>query len=238
MTEQSNVGETAWFPGLARLRLRAVTKPEKKRTKIYLGIVDLVFAVVLGASFVSLNIGSLKSLSLQTATLAVAYGSIVLSWTGYHASVKAKPYKLPLRFWIDLIILYGYLLLISNFSNLGTELWVYVLVFVSYTTWSAAKALEWPGEVRRLILRTSYPIIALVLASLFQHGEGTFPALYARLSPGAWQSLALGSALGLIVLYRIQPLSRTAWTRSHFGLKLQPPLFAIDEGEGFSSGSA
>lgn len=202
--------------------VRAAPKEQfKKLTKVYVGIVDLIFAVIIGASLVELGGAALSKGLFTSYVLLVAYGTVVLSWTGYHVSLKDKPYKLPFRFWADLVILFFYLSLVTNYGSLPLELESYVLVFLGYSIWSGLKALEWSGETRRFLIRLIYPAMMSLL--LFLAAYAFIPENPVPLDYRPWSVVT--AVVIIVVTYRLQPLSRWRKTRSYLGLPEAPPLF-------------
>lgn len=73
-------------------------------TKVYLGLVDVIFSIIIGVGFAQFVPITFQ---FKTFTILLAYTMVVGSWVGYHAAVKTS-YKRPYRFFIDLILLYLY----------------------------------------------------------------------------------------------------------------------------------
>ena len=132
-----------------------------------LDFVDPLFAVVL-----SLSLGQILSLNswvwdlskgartFEFWVLMLGYLFVVLSWIGYHRSLRTAPLRadtLPgiFRFIVDVVLLMLYFLLLISFQDFGRVLWLIVVVFAFFVAWDFLKALEYPpnGNIDSILRR-------------------------------------------------------------------------------------
>src|SRR5207249_10854587 len=59
---------------------------------------------------------------LHLATWLLAFLTLLLSWVGYHESIKTKPLKGLWRFILDVLLVTAYAFLLIKFRNLGAVL--------------------------------------------------------------------------------------------------------------------
>ena len=146
---------------------------------IYVRFIDILFAVVLGQSFVLINSeDGFKpwfvdpwSNAFGIATLLLVYGLVITSWIGYHQSTRKYHLKNPLRFIIDVFLLFLYYVGFVNANNFEVINWVFVGAFLSYTLWDALRIVEyykqesWTRELLiRLIVSAVFTFVFLVTA--------------------------------------------------------------------------
>lgn len=120
------------------------------QSKIYLPLIDIIFGVIIGASFISLskNLVPVKStltpfyLDFEQFTIGTAYLIIILSWIFYHEAVKKREPQLNLRFAIDLILLYLYFYILFSFEKISDYVFTVLLMFLLYLAWSVKRDSE------------------------------------------------------------------------------------------------
>lgn len=146
---------------------------DKKLTEIYERFVDILFAVVVGQSFVFLQsdlvvyiadpIGNL----FEIATLILIYALIISSWIGYHLSLAKYPMIKPWRFFIDIWLLFVYYLVIIYSTDLLMLLWLFATSFFSYSAWDLIRIFEYRNkkELKKLLLKRL--IYSLIFSFLF-----------------------------------------------------------------------
>jgi len=156
----------------------------------------------------------------QWQELGLLVGSIfavVLSWEGYLISIHRDPVETRARFYLDVIIVFVYLLLMLFSSR--SDLWFFTLavMFGVYLVWDALK-------IRERIRRAKREAKTLEKTTLVKNGLVTTAlwfivviALYyfKFLGTPLGFSLALIAALCILVLYRIDKMSggRGGWPR-------------------------
>ena len=188
----------------------------KDRSKHFVNLVDIIFAVIIAQSFIALS-DSVLPLQLTTFnffTLIVAYLTIILSWVGYHESINLQHHRSWLRFALDLVILPVYLLLVNRFDDVGVFLLAFTILIILYLSWGVVKAWEYPKkkgagcnhrpDYYRYLLRLPYlPLVILVWLFYEAHiPQASILSLEIR----GWISIAiLGS---IAILYRFQPTLR------------------------------
>jgi succinate dehydrogenase hydrophobic anchor subunit len=125
---------------------------KKETSEIYAHFIDILFAVVIGQSFVLLNsqegyrswLAQPAENTFGIATLLLIYGLVITSWVGYHHSIRFYPIKNPLRFVIDISLLFVYYMGFVNAKNFEIIItWVFPFSFLSYTLWDAVRLWEY-----------------------------------------------------------------------------------------------
>jgi uncharacterized membrane protein len=193
-----------------------------KDDKIAIDFIDPLFAVVLHISFIQIYeqpwFWSPRMIwhepnIFHIATLSLAYLTVILSWIGYHASmkkrwidVKAGPGKW--RFFLDVLLLFSYFILLVSFKCLKRELWMLAFIFLLFFLWDLAKRFEWREQDKQLSDKDRSESIArrgvtvfwfvafFVLAVFYQFTAPTdaFPCLN-------WVALVI--AILFTILYRV-----------------------------------
>ena len=126
----------------------------KEKSEVYVGLVDIIFAVIIGFSFVNPvnNILSMKY-SIPTAfsswftafTYLLVYTTMISNWVGYHRSIKAQPHQRPRRFFIDLIVLYIYVyfFIAINDRNFFEVSLILAVIYSLYWVWHIFRRREY-----------------------------------------------------------------------------------------------
>jgi hypothetical protein len=120
-------------------------------SEIYVKFIDVLFAIVLGQSFVLLSSSSgLASWMTNPSShiwdmlnTVLNYSLIITSWVGYHDSVRTLPIRKIWRFIIDIILLFLYYLGFTYVSSFPRLSMVLVLVFMLYFLWNVARFFEY-----------------------------------------------------------------------------------------------
>ncbi len=152
------------------------------------------------------------SSKLQIAGLLLAYLTIVTSWVGYHVSIKNSPIDVEksagfFRFIVDIVLLALYWLLLIDFQSLTFQLYLLILVFLTFVVWDQLKSHEYKAHEninsqRRRGVTLLFLLIFVIIFSLYISNAG-FPVKALRLSVG-WRDLVflVGAAVSLI-MYRV-----------------------------------
>jgi hypothetical protein len=134
------------------------------------------------------------------ATLLLVYGLVITSWVGYHRSTRVYPIKNPLRFVIDVTLLFLYYMGFVNANNFEVVTWIFFFVFLSYTAWDAFRILEYHSQkslTRDLLKR-------LLISAVFAIGFFVIAETYAIMRTGItgieWAFFVV--ILVLLILYR------------------------------------
>ena len=80
----------------------------------------------------------------QLFRLSVAVVAIVLSWEGYLASISTKPLQDGGRFFIDIALVFAYLLLLLTSKFPYFWLWIHAAVFPVYCVWDYLSIRQYP----------------------------------------------------------------------------------------------
>lgn len=192
-------------------------------SEVFVSFVDILFAVVLGQSFVLLNpiflgliSGSFNPLvnAFQLVTIFLMYGLVTSSWYGYHHSVKRVEITTTWRWLVDVLLLfvyYGGFAAASQIVETRTGdgfvpvLAVFVVTFMLYTIWDAIRIAEYRSKpefkefklVRRLG-ETTISMVALTVAAYFYLTQG-------QAIPGLEWAYLMGLVF-LLVIYRLVKL--------------------------------
>lgn len=156
---------------------KANTTDKKDLSSIYVSFIDILFAVVLGQSFVLLNseegfkpwLVQPRENAFGIATLLLVYGLVITSWIGYHQSTRKYPIKSPLRFVIDVLLLFLYYVGFVNANNFEIVSWIFFFTFLSYTLWDVFRIVEYRTEMtpelwKRLGISVGFAIMFLIIS--------------------------------------------------------------------------
>ena len=157
---------------------------------IAIDFIDPLFAVVISISFVEVmkrpwfepGSGSFQvSFAFDITSLGLGYLTVVLSWVGYHLSIRSKPIlveTLPgfFRFILDVILLACYWLLLVKFENFLFVLLMLLVVNLVFVFWDQLKWREYARtdtvETRRRRGVTMFWAILFTALFLFYWGLG------------------------------------------------------------------
>lgn len=139
-----------------------ITEEQKERSNVFVRFIDILFAVVLGQSFVFLSsergmsawIAAPSQNLVTFADVGIAYTLVVTSWVGYHYSTRILPIKNVFRFVVDIALLFLYYLTFVNVQSFALISIILFLVFLLYFVWTAIRLVEYPNERKRLNLDT------------------------------------------------------------------------------------
>lgn len=135
------------------------------------GLIDIVFAVVVGANLVAIFFGNslqewpslYEVINLPNMSLLLAYVAVVLSWVGYHRMIELNPYSLNkwgyIRFGIDFVIVFTYTVLMYSRESFSIFLAMFPLIFLLYACGGIVRMKEY-GKV-------SWPKGSLIYTGLF-----------------------------------------------------------------------
>lgn len=161
--------------------------------RFLLDFIDPLFAVVLSLSFGQILVADSWIWDLSKGVqefefwvLMLGYLFVVLSWIGYHKSLRTAPLRantLPgiFRFVVDVVLLILYFLLLISFRDFERVLRFIVVILVFFVVWDVLKALEYPphGNVGS-ILRRGVTVFWLIVFFLMCIARSYFalPDLY------------------------------------------------------------
>ncbi len=124
--------------------------------RIVINFIDPLFSVVLSTSFAQIyidywftdfrNLWHLKPIFI-VATLGLGYLTVILSWVGYHQSIKSTPIRIETpagrwRFGLDVVLLITYFVLLVSFGNFRRVLWTIVVIYLLFFIWDQMKYRE------------------------------------------------------------------------------------------------
>jgi succinate dehydrogenase hydrophobic anchor subunit len=171
---------------------------KKETSEIYAHFIDILFAVVIGQSFVLLNsqegykswLAHPAENTFGIAILLLLYGLVITSWVGYHHSIRFYPIKNPLRFVIDIALLFVYYIGFVNAKNFETIImWVFPFSFLLYTLWDAVRLLEYRAHksslkelFKRFLISLSFTLGFFIIAGIYVYAlkevEWTYGAYF------------------------------------------------------------
>lgn len=181
---------------------------EKKISDIYVRFIDILFAVVIGQSFVLINSETnfrpwfAKPLenAFGIATILLVYGLVITSWIGYHRSTHVFPIRRPFRFVIDIVLLFFYYMGFVNAGDFELVTWVFFITFLLYVLWDVFRLAEYydkKDSLRELLKRL---VISAVFAGVFFAVVEMFIYLKASVAGIQWAFFVV--ILFLLILYR------------------------------------
>ena len=159
---------------------------EDDQDKIVIDFIDPLFAIVLHISFVEImtktwfadfRLALHAPYNFDVTTLALAYVTIILSWIGYHRSIKKNPIRLEhvsgqCRFFLDISLLIAYFVLVVSFENFRRVLWLFVVIYCLFFLWDQFKRAERPESNQEASARrgvTVFWLITSLAVALFYH---------------------------------------------------------------------
>jgi len=157
------------------LSSESAKKASKTPSETYVGFIDILFAVVIGQSFVLLIdkeyyanwFNNIPANAFGLATLLLVYGLVISSWVGYHQSVKKYELRSIWRFLIDVILLFLYYVAFANANNFDIILGILIASFVSYSVWDLLRVIEYLESPRRdLLIRLGYSVGFAIIFSV------------------------------------------------------------------------
>jgi hypothetical protein len=155
--------------------LVSVPEEERAQSKVYVRFIDILFAVVLGQSFVFLS--SQSGISLWIAApyqnlvtlldVILAYTLVVTSWVSFQTSTRKLPIRNISRFIIDVVLLFLYYLTFVNVGSFTTVSTILTVVFFLYFAWEIVRLFEYADNVEEgqldLLRRTGMTALFLIL---------------------------------------------------------------------------
>ena len=136
---------------------------DDSQQRIVINFIDPLFSVVLSASFGQIyldywfkdfsNIWNEQTLFLVL-TLMLGYLTVILSWVGYHQSIKSTPIKIETaagrwRFGLDVVLLISYFVLLVSYGNFRRVLGIIVVIYLLFFLWDQMKRHELLDSHRR-----------------------------------------------------------------------------------------
>lgn len=187
---------------------KASATNKRDLSDIYVRFIDILFAVVLGQSFVLLNseegfkpwLVHPWSNAFGIATLLLVYGLVITSWVGYHRSTRVYPIRNPLRFVIDVLLLFLYYMGFVNAGNFETVNWVFFFVFASYIAWDVFRVVEYRNQknlIRELLKRLA---ISIAFAVVFFVSTVSYVYMKDKITGIQWGFFTI--LLMLLIVYR------------------------------------
>lgn len=188
---------------------------QEMKDRIAIDFIDPLFAVVISISFTEVMKKSwfISPSLLGNATEAFGLGSlilgyltVILSWVGYHLSIRSKPIKIEmcpglLRFILDVVLLAAYWLFLVKFDRFLFQLFMLSIIYLMFVVWDQLKWWEYSDEddrqsKRRRGVSVFWFLVLLVLFLIYwvRGGMGKPPELF------DWLFLSL--AYSATVLYR------------------------------------
>jgi len=75
--------------------------------------------------------------------LGLGFWTVILSWVGYHESIKGKPLKGLGRFVVDVLLVGSYALLLVKFQDIDAVLELLVWIYLLFIVWDLFKVREY-----------------------------------------------------------------------------------------------
>jgi hypothetical protein len=146
--------------------------------------------------------------------LGISLTIVVSSWEGYLGAIERMPLEDELRFWIDIALVFSYLLLTLSSQIYGLWFSIHTVIFVEYLAWDIARSnlavykerqKASPQRQHQLsmvitIVWLLYFVIVLLLKNYTPYFEG----------PLGFTAIALAALAG-VLLYRRDKTYRWCW---------------------------
>ena len=186
-------------------------KPQNNKqdetSDIYTHFIDILFAIVIGQSFVLINSPEgykywwtrPRENLFGIVTLILIYGLVITSWIGYHRSIRKFPIKTPSRFLVDISLLFVYYMGFVNANDFQFVLVVFFASFLLYFVWDLLRLFEYQkdmlklGLIKRSLISLIFWFFFLVIYLLYVYALREMEWTY-----GAYIIIILT----LLVLYR------------------------------------
>ena len=144
----------------------------------------------------------------SSATFFLGFLTILLSWVGYHQSVRTKPIKGYWRFLIDVVLVATYALLLVKASHLQAVLFLLFVIYGLYGLWDLAKVFEYPekftGATHGHRYRREYvTVLFFVVFGLLALAARSYASSPTQLGQSFADWLLLTLSLVCTVLYRV-----------------------------------
>jgi len=189
----------------------------KEMSDIYVRFIDILFAVVIGQSFVLLSsenrftswFAQPYENAIKIATYLLVFVLVITSWVGYHRSVSLFPIRSALRFVIDIGLLFLYYLGFVSVDNFEIVLWIFFFSFLMYTVWDCIRLWEyWDVSllteiiansklkkefIRRVLISGVFALFFFLLIIIYRQGVN-------KIQGFEWTLFM--AALMLLVIYR------------------------------------
>lgn len=139
------------MPSAAQSASNGAARDTTITSRTYVGFIDVLFAVVVGQSFALLRPGQQYYLCLEKpaengwtiAVLILVYALVVSSWHFYHWSTTLNPIRSPIRFIIDIVLLFAYYLAFLSANHFPTVITIFLAIFIGYTLWDGVRFYEY-----------------------------------------------------------------------------------------------
>lgn len=153
--------------------------------RLVINFIDPLFSVVLSSSFAQIYTESWfrnfwyvwkePHLFEVSTLLGIGYLTVILSWVGYHQSIKSHPIDPTKpggrwRFGTDVLLLIVYFVLLVSYENFRRELWIVVAIYTMFVVWDHMKIYEVGSDSDPLRLRrgvTVFWFLGYLLLALF-----------------------------------------------------------------------
>lgn len=146
-------------------------------------------------------------------TLVLGWATVILSWVGYHRSIKTNPIRVRTlagwwRFIFDVLLLIFYFVLLVSYADFKRELRVLAVVFFLFILWDIFKKVEHPrteyGADDAAWKKATRQRGVTVVWFFFFFGLAIFYGLHPPRSPYECEDwLVLVSALAGTIFYRV-----------------------------------
>jgi len=160
---------------------QAKEREYRRQTDIYVRFVDVLFAVVVGQSFGLLTSSpTYRACIMEPAKNAETIAGLILiyllvmsSWYYFNRCPRRFPIRSPIRFGIDVALLFLYYLGFLAAPHLTEIMAILFDVFVGYLLWEFVRFLEYYREKNRqffewkIATTLGFTLISLVLPLLF-----------------------------------------------------------------------
>ena len=194
-----------------------VVKGAEERKKFYGTAINILFAIVVGHSFLMASDFMIPVWTMfepdnyvAASTLIFAYILIVSGWIGYSRSISVKPHRDTgwgvARFVLDLVIMfeYFYLLRIVQTNHITDFPVVLLIIFVTYIISDSVKMREYPPTSRVSIKQRSKitnNMFGMVVLAIIGYYAGFLSHIASTIGMDA-HVLSIVVFTGLVLLYR------------------------------------
>jgi hypothetical protein len=173
-----------------------IPKEEIEQSKVYVRFIDILYAVVVGQSFVFLS--SRNFLNLTTLLdIVLGYAVVITSWIGYHTSTRKLPIRNILRFAVDVVLLFLYYLIFVNVESFTMVVAILTFVFGLFLLWEVIRLFEYIENLKELDLGRRTAITAGFLIGFIFLTIAVAFNKDLRMQGAMWEA-----SFGLLVLFR------------------------------------
>ena len=179
-------------------------------SQIKVDFIDPLYALAIGAGFqvtvMEWKLDGSAPTSMHVAVAIFALLNLVLSWYGYHESIKQNPLRGSLRFILDIVLVLLYATIFVYYEDVRFVVLLLAIIQALFWVWDRFKACEYKRETDSGSgdTRSSASLVWMFVSmALLAYAETTN-----RWAPAWWSEwVALGLGYLIIIGFRVHKLS-------------------------------